>query len=126
MTPAVHTPPAPFILGAWYAAASASELDTPGQPPLARTLLEQRLVLFRDGQGRAAALRDRCPHRFAPLSMGRVLDEGIACPYHGLVFGADGACRHAPGQDRVPPAARVDAFPVLEAYGLVFVWMGRP
>ena len=122
----VQTTPAPFILGAWYAAAESAELDATHPKPLARTVLEQRLVLFRDGQGRAGALRDRCPHRFAPLSLGQRVQDGIACPYHGLVFGTDGACRRAPGQDRPPPAARVDAFRVLEAYGLVFVWMGDP
>ena len=112
-----------FIADAWYAAASAAEL---ADRPLARTLLEQRLVLYRGPDGRAAALRDRCPHRFAPLSMGRVTPQGIACPYHGMTFGADGRCRRVPGQEAVPSAARVDAFPVLEAYGLVFVWMGDP
>ena len=112
-----------YIPNAWYAAAAATELT---DRPLARTLLDQRLVLFRQPSGQVAALRDRCPHRFAPLSMGHVSDQGLVCPYHGMVFGGDGQCRHVPGQNTVPAAAMVDSFPVLEAYGLVFVWVGDP
>lgn len=112
-----------YLFNAWYAAAACTDV-APG--PTARTLLEQRLVLFRTEAGQVAALRDRCPHRFAPLSQGPVHGNTLACPYHGMRFGADGRCTRIPGQDRIPDAARVDAFPVIEAYGLVFVWMGDP
>lgn len=81
---------------AWYVAGFADEF-APGKL-VARTLLDEKLVLFRTSEGGIAALADRCPHRFAPLSAGKVCDGGrsVECAYHGLRFGADGACVHNP------------------------------
>lgn len=110
-----------FIPDAWYAVATADEV---GRSLLARTVLGQRLVLYRIGDGSAIALRDRCAHRFAPLSMGELCGDAVACPYHGMQYGPDGRCVRVPGQERVPPDAVVRRFPVFERYGLVFVWMG--
>jgi len=63
---------------------------------LARTLMEQPVLLFRDADGQARALHDRCPHRFAPLWMGRLSADGrsVQCGYHGLQFDGTGACVH--------------------------------
>jgi phenylpropionate dioxygenase-like ring-hydroxylating dioxygenase large terminal subunit len=112
-----------YILDAWYAAAASAEV---GRALLARTLLDQPVVLYRTEAGEAAALLDRCAHRFAPLSMGRLCGDAVACPYHGMQYGPDGRCARVPGQDRIPPGAVVRSFPVIERYGLVFVWMGEP
>jgi phenylpropionate dioxygenase-like ring-hydroxylating dioxygenase large terminal subunit len=79
-------------------------------------------VLFRDGEGRPAALLDRCPHRFTLLSRGRVGADGrLACPYHGWRFDADGNGQ-APAQ---PGLARcdVEALQVVERHG--YVWIAR-
>ena len=111
----------PFVLNAWYAAATAEEV---GRTPLARSVIGQNLVLYRTGAGAAVALRDRCAHRFAPLSKGQLCGDDVVCPYHGMQYGPDGACTSVPGQERIPPTAVVRSFPVLERYGLVFVWMG--
>lgn len=113
----------PFLFNAWYPAAESADV---GRQLCTRTLLEQRLVLYRTEAGEPVALRDRCPHRFAPLSLGQLHGHTVACPYHGMRFGPDGRCTRIPGQARVPEAARTDCFPVIEAYGLVFVWMGDP
>lgn len=112
-----------FLHQAWYAAAAGASV---GRRPLARTLLDQALVLWRTEAGAPVAMRDRCPHRFAPLSQGCLHGDTIACPYHGMRFAPAGACVKVPGQDTIPPGARVQAYPVLERYGLVFVWMGNP
>lgn len=112
-----------YVTQAWYAAASSDEV---GRALLARTLLDQRLVLYRSSDGAAVALRDRCAHRFAPLSMGRLCGDAVACPYHGMQYGADGRCVGVPGQERIPASAVVRRYPVQERYGLVFVWMGDP
>ena len=65
----------------WYVACQSKELR---KKPLARTVVGLPLVLFRDAEGRAQALLDRCPHRNAPLSLGRVTNEGrLECAYHG-------------------------------------------
>ena len=70
-------------LNAWYQAAWTHEV---GQTPLARTFLNEEVVLFREGDGKASALEDRCCHRATPLRLGDVTPEGLRCGYHGLVF----------------------------------------
>src|SRR5882757_4446416 len=87
-----------FIRNAWYIAAWADEL---GQKPLARRICNDPVVLFRDRDGRPAALVDRCCHRSAPLSLGEVVSDGIQCGYHGLTFDGSGACVAIPGQSRI-------------------------
>lgn len=114
-----------YLRNAWYVAGFADEF-APGVL-VARTLLGAPLVLFRTSEDGIAALADRCPHRFAPLSAGKVCDGGrsIECAYHGLRFGADGACVHNPhGDGRVPKAARVSSWVVREKDRLVWLWAG--
>ncbi|MFZ8901815.1 MAG: Rieske 2Fe-2S domain-containing protein [Ilumatobacteraceae bacterium] len=67
--------------------------------------------------------RDMCPHRFARLSDGCVVDDTIQCPYHGWQFSAEGRCVHVPamGDDATPPPARLTAPHVMVRYGLVWV-----
>ncbi|HEX8434128.1 Rieske 2Fe-2S domain-containing protein [Archangium sp.] len=83
--------------------------------PVRVELAGRAYVLFRDGQGRAAALADACPHRFAPLSAGRVTPEGqLECPYHGWRFDADGHGRSPSQPDLKKCDAR--AFQLVERY----------
>jgi vanillate O-demethylase monooxygenase subunit len=112
-----------FLLNTWYLAAWASEV-TAGTL-FHRRLLDEPVVLFRKTDGSPVALRDRCPHRFAPLHLGKLIDDVVQCPYHGLRFDAGGKCvlnPHGP----VPPAARVRQFPVVERYSALWIWMGDP
>ncbi|MGQ3039716.1 MAG: Rieske 2Fe-2S domain-containing protein [Brevundimonas sp.] len=88
------TPLPESIARSWQMAALSRDLR--GRP-LARTVADTPLVLFRDQAGQAAALIDRCPHRNYPLSGGRIIGGGIQCPYHGWRFGPDGACMDVPG-----------------------------
>ncbi|MCC7101407.1 MAG: aromatic ring-hydroxylating dioxygenase subunit alpha [Rubrivivax sp.] len=114
-----------YLRNAWTVAAWARELE-PGKL-LARTLLDEPLVFFRDHEGHPQALHDCCPHRFAPLSMGRLCDGGAAvqCPYHGLRFDGSGACVHNPhGDGRIPVAAKVRRYPVVERFSAIWIWMG--
>jgi len=112
----------PYLRNAWYAACWAHEL---GDVPFARTILEQPIVLFRDADGAPRALYDACPHRFAPLSRGRVSGGTITCGYHGLEFAADGQCiRNPHGKGVVPNSLKVTAFPVTERYGMIWLWPG--
>ena len=60
-----------------------------------------------------------------PLSEGHVDGEIIRCPYHGLEFGASGACIRIPGQERIPTAANVKSYPVAERDGFIWIWMGE-
>jgi len=111
----------PWPLNAWYLAAWTSEI---GDRPLARTLLNEKIVLFRGTDGRIAALEDRCCHRAAPLSMGTVAPDGLQCGYHGMVFAGDGRCVSIPGQETIPPQARVRSYPIAERKEFVWIWMG--
>ncbi|MEA2826635.1 MAG: hypothetical protein QOG43_1074 [Actinomycetota bacterium] len=108
----------------WYVACLAADLGR--RRPRARTVLGVPMALFRDEDGRAAAVVDRCPHRNTPLSIGKVCDGQLQCAYHGWRFDGSGACRSVPGlvgdsADR--RARRVETFPVVERDG--FVWV-RP
>lgn len=116
----------PLVPNAWYLAAWSAELldFEPGRQPVTRTILNQPLVLFRDAAGTAAALEDRCCHRAAPLRLGQVVREGLQCGYHGMTFGADGACTVNPGED--PAGHSVRSFPLVERQRMVWIWMGDP
>ncbi len=110
-----------FIRNAWYVAAWAEEV---AGEPLGRTLLNEPVVIFRDPSGSVAALEDRCCHRAAALSMGRVGPKGLACGYHGLVFDRSGKCVEVPGQTRIPERACVRSYPVVEKDEFIWIWMG--
>ena len=110
-----------FVRNAWYIAAWSDEVAT---RPLARRILGEPIVLFRDASGAVAALQDRCCHRGAPLSLGEVVPRGIQCGYHGLTFDATGKCVLVPGDHRVPPGAQVRNYPLVERDAFVWIWMG--
>src|SRR5690242_13459630 len=110
-----------YLRNCWYVIAHSREL---GEQLFRRRILDEPVLLYRDG-GDIVALEDRCPHRYAPLSMGRKVEGGVECPYHGLVFGADGVCLRNPhGDNRIPPSARVRKYPAVERYGLIWLWAG--
>ena len=112
-----------FLKNSWYVAAWDREV---GRRLLARTFLGEPVVLFRTESGVPVALEDRCCHRQLPLSMGSLQRDLLQCGYHGLRFDASGKCVEIPGQDSVPPQARVRAYPLLEKFGWVWIWMGDP
>jgi phenylpropionate dioxygenase-like ring-hydroxylating dioxygenase large terminal subunit len=108
----------------WYVACLSDDLRR--RRPLARTVLGVPMALFRDADGRAAAVLDRCPHRNAPLSIGKVCHGELQCAYHGWRFDGSGACRAVPGLVGDVPdrrARRVGTFATAEHDG--FVWV-RP
>lgn len=112
-----------FLMNTWYMGAWGHEVtDT----PLSRRMLGVPMVFYRLRGGSVTALRDRCPHRFAYLSKGRVVDDAIQCPYHGLVFGPTGKCIDSPLSKTVPEGAVVQQFPVIERHNIVWFWPGDP
>lgn len=111
-----------WLLNCWYAAAWADELPSGGR--LARTLLDTPLLLWRDEGGRPRVLVDRCPHRLAPLSRGKIEQGVVSCGYHGLAFdGATGQCVHNP-HGPVLSSLSVQAYPVAERHKLLWIWIG--
>ena len=61
-----------------------------------------------------------------PLRLGDVVEGGLQCGYHGMVFAGDGKCVHIPGQDTINERARVRSFPVVERQEIIWIWMGDP
>jgi vanillate O-demethylase monooxygenase subunit len=112
-----------FLRNFWYVAASDSEVQ---KKPLGRMILGEPIVLFRTEDGTPVAFEDRCPHRRLPLSMGKLVDDVLQCHYHGLRFDRTGKCVRVPGQDLIPPSARVKTYPVVERYRWLWIWMGDP
>ena len=110
-----------WMRNCWQVIAFSSEIV---DAPLARTVCSDPIVLFRTPAGDAVALADRCPHRFVPLSLGRVVGDQIQCGYHGLCFDVGGACVRVPGQDTVPTRARVRKYPLVERYAFAWIWLG--
>jgi vanillate O-demethylase monooxygenase subunit len=112
-----------YVRNCWYVAAWDHEV---GRDMLRRILLEEPVVLYRTLEGKAVALEDRCCHRQAPLSMGKLIGDIVKCPYHGLEFEPGGACVRVPSQERVPPSARVKSYPVVERNHWIWIWPGDP
>jgi len=112
------------MVDAWWALARSEEVTS--AKPINVDLAEQPIVLWRDAEGVARALEDRCPHRRAPLSLGCVLGNGmIQCGYHGWTFdGASGHLKNIPNlksEAKFPSLYRAAAFAVTESNGFVRV-----
>ena len=112
-----------FLRNGWYAAIWSRDLQ---EQPVARTFLNEKVVLFRNGSGQVGALEDCCCHRAAPLSRGERSGDYLACGYHGLKFDINGQCVEVPGQSLIPRGAKVRSYPVCEQWGAVWIWMGEP
>jgi len=112
-----------YARAAWYVVAWSSELNR--TKPTSVMVLGEQIIIWQ-ADDCLVAMEDRCPHRLAPLSLGRCEGASIRCLYHGLIFDKDGKCIRAPGQDKIPPTLAVKPYPVTEKHGWVWVWMGDP
>ena len=114
-----------FLRNTWYVALWAQDLS-PGEL-VPRTFLNDPVVLFRQADGRPAAIADICAHRFSPLSKGKIVHgDHVRCPYHGLEFDARGQCVGNPhGNGRIPTNMKVRSYPVCERHSLLWIWMGE-
>jgi len=108
----------------WYPICTSAELVR--DEPRRVELLGVRLVAFRDEAENAHVLSDTCIHRGGSLSKGKIVGDCLQCPYHGWQFAGDGRCASIPSMEgKSPPArAKVDSYPVHEAYGVVFAFLG--
>ena len=107
----------------WYAVATSAGI---GRELTALRAVGRPVVLFRSVDGVAIALEDRCAHRAYPLSAGTLDGDLVRCGLCGFTYDAQGQCVSVPTQARVPFGAFVEAYPVRESDGLVWVWFGEP
>jgi phenylpropionate dioxygenase-like ring-hydroxylating dioxygenase large terminal subunit len=115
-----------MIRNQWYAILESDEV--PRNKPIGVTRMGEKLVAWRDSQGKLTVMHDLCPHRGVALSVGEVHGDCIWCPFHGFEYDASGRCTVIPanGKDTpVPKAFRVQAYPTHEAHGLIFIYWGQ-
>ena len=110
-----------FLRNQWYVAAWANEV---GRTPLARLIAGEPIVFWRTEAGQAVAFEDACPHRLAPLSMGRIVGDALQCGYHGVMFDSEGKCIRVPGQHDVPKNCTVRSYRLEERWGWIWLWLG--
>lgn len=107
---------------AWYVASWSKEIAE--GKPTGVSILGEPVVLWRT-EGKVHALANRCVHRMAALSLGRCEGKNLRCMYHGFLYDSSGQVIEIPGQEKIPPGARIRRYPAVDAHGWVWVWMGE-
>ncbi len=121
------TPLGEFFRRYWIPAAVLEEIREPGGAPVRVGLLGEKLVAYRDPEGTPGLMKEHCPHRGASLAYGRNEAGGLRCLYHGWKMDACGSITDMPAE---PPDTRMKrmlrhvAYPVREAGGLLWTYMG--
>ncbi|MCE7896117.1 MAG: aromatic ring-hydroxylating dioxygenase subunit alpha [Gammaproteobacteria bacterium PRO8] len=112
----------------WYPMVRSEDLS-PDKPEKVK-VLGLNFAVFRDSEGVARTLSDTCTHRGGSLSgpwelptQPRIVNGCVVCPYHGWEFGGDGECKNSYGT-KPPARAKVDSYPTVEKYGIVFAFLG--
>jgi phenylpropionate dioxygenase-like ring-hydroxylating dioxygenase large terminal subunit len=114
--------PRVFPKNCWYVVAASHEV---GRAILKRQIAEEHIILYRTESGQPVAMADRCPHRLAPLSMGRLVGDAIECGYHGITFDCSGKCIRIPGEGRILERFAATTYPALERWGFIWAWLGE-
>jgi nitrite reductase/ring-hydroxylating ferredoxin subunit len=121
------TPMGELMRRYWIPAAFSHQVAQPDGPPIRVRLMGERLVAFRDTQGRVGLLDERCPHRTASLFFGRNEECGLRCIYHGWKFDVTGKCVDLPSEpagSKLQSNIRAKAYPCLERGGVVWAYLG--
>jgi phenylpropionate dioxygenase-like ring-hydroxylating dioxygenase large terminal subunit len=115
-----------MIPNMWYAVADSDEIK-PGKPYGLRRMGDD-LVFWRDQQGKIVVMLDRCPHRSAKLSPGKIVDGNIQCGFHGFQYNAEGDVQLIPANGRSgpkPKAFKCRKLEAREAHGFIWLWNGE-
>jgi phenylpropionate dioxygenase-like ring-hydroxylating dioxygenase large terminal subunit len=109
----------------WYVVLESNEV---GAKPIGVTRMGEKMVYWRDSTGRVHCAVDKCPHRGIQLSLGKVTDDHLQCPFHGFEYDASGACVYIPAIGKngaIPARMRLRTYPTYEAHGFIWVWWGE-
>ena len=123
------TPGGELMRRYWHPVAAAAELSE-AHPTKAVRILGEDLVLYRDRSGDIGLIGQRCAHRRVSLVYGVPEEHGLRCQYHGWMYDATGQCIEQPFEETVNPEARfkekvrLAGYPVQEAHGLIFAYLG--
>src|SRR5436309_5671446 len=111
----------------WLPALLAQELPEPDCAPVRVKLLGERLIAFRDTQGRVGLIDEFCAHRGVSLWFGRNEEGGIRCPYHGWKYGVNGECLEVPSESAESGFCnkiKLKSYPLIELGGVLWTYMG--
>lgn len=112
-----------WLKNCWYAAAWADELGNDDR--LARTIVSEPILIWRNREGEPRAVEDRCAHRCAPLSKGSIAGDVVRCGYHGVAYdGKTGNCVDNP-HGPIVSALAVKPYPVVERHKILWIWIGN-
>src|SRR6266704_885098 len=113
----------------WIPALHGREIAEPDSPPVRVQLLGEKLVAFRDSEGRIGVIDEFCAHRSVSLWFGRNEECGLRCVYHGWKYDVEGNCvdqLNEPPEHQFKHHIHITAYPTIELGGLVWAYMGPP
>lgn len=116
-----------MIRNQWYVILESREVKA--GKPLGVTRMGEKLVVWRDSARKVHVMSDICPHIGAPLCLGKINGDRIACPFHGFEYDATGAARYVPALGKageIPKALRARTYPAYEAHGWIWMYWGEP
>ena len=115
-----------MITNQWYAILEPREVKR--GKPIGVTRMGEKLVLWRNEQGKIVCMRDLCPHRGVALSIGKLMGGHIQCPFHGFQYDTSGQCVLIPANGAtapVPKAFRAYTYPAREEHDFIWIWWGE-
>jgi phenylpropionate dioxygenase-like ring-hydroxylating dioxygenase large terminal subunit len=116
-----------MIRNQWYIILESNEVK-PGKL-VGTTRMGEKLVLWRDQDGKVSCMKDQCPHRGVALSCGKLIVGQVQCPFHGFLFDSQGNCTLIPANGKiaaVPKAFQAATYPTHEEHGFIWIWWGEP
>ena len=120
------TPVGNLLRRYWVPCLLSSEIEKPASPQVRVQIMGERLLAFRDSEGRVGLISEFCSHRGASLYFGRNEEGGIRCSYHGLKFDVSGKCIDVPQAPQVCERMSITGYPCVERAGIVWAYMGPP
>jgi phenylpropionate dioxygenase-like ring-hydroxylating dioxygenase large terminal subunit len=114
-----------MIRNQWYIILESRQVGS--KRPMGVTRMGEKLVLWRDSQGKVYCMGDRCPHMNAPLHKGKINIDHLACPFHGFEYDNSGQCRYLPASgiaETPPKVLKAKSYPTHEAHGFIWIWWG--